>query len=233
MIIYKATNKINGKCYIGQSAFSLERRKLEHEKSSRKTKVTLYFHKAIRKHNKDNFEWEILYECNVRKKINTAEMYYIDKFKSFGKNGYNLTEGGEGSKGYKPTPETLKKISEKTKEGIAKSNKSWSESHKGKKNGMYGKKHSNKTRQKMKENRTGLMTGKDNPSVKNAGTYKVTLPDGVKIVIQNLREFCRKNNLNSGCLYNMCNNRRKSKYKGYWCERIEYSYQRKKELKML
>ena len=57
--------------------------------------------------------------------------------------------------------------------------------------------------------------------------------DGVKIVIQNLREFCRKNNLNSGCLYNMCNNRRKSKYKGYWCERIEYSYQRKKELKML
>lgn len=233
MIIYKSTNKINGKCYVGQSTFSLERRKLEHEKGSRKNKVILYFHKAIRKHGEDNFEWEILYESNSRKELNTAEMYYINKFKSFGKDGYNLTEGGGGSVGYKPTPETLKKISEKTKEGIAKSNKSWSESHKGKKNGMYGKEHSKESKQKMSKNRTGLMTGNDNPSVKGAGTYKVTLPDGVKIVIQNLRQFCRDKNLKCFAFYDMCNNKRKSKYKGYWCERIEYSNQRKKELKLL
>ena len=233
MIIYKSTNKINGKCYIGQSAFSLERRKIEHEKSSRKTKVTAYFHKAIKKYGENNFKQKILYECNNKKELNTAEIYYINKFNSFGENGYNLTEGGNGSVGYKPTPETLKKISEKTKEGIAKSNKSWSESHKGEKNGMYGKTHTKESKQKMKENRTGLMTGDDNPSVKTAGTYKITLPDGVKIVIQNLRKFCREKNLKSYAFYNMCDDKRKSKYKGYWCERLEYSNQRKKELNLL
>ena len=60
MIIYKATNKINGKSYIGQTTKELDERIKGHLNSNK----NLYFHKALEKYSIDNFEWTILEECN-------------------------------------------------------------------------------------------------------------------------------------------------------------------------
>lgn len=49
---------------------------------------------AIRKHGKDNFIVELIETCEVSK-LNEREIYFIDKYKSQGPNGYNLTKGGQ------------------------------------------------------------------------------------------------------------------------------------------
>lgn len=58
MIVYKATNKINNKVYIGITTKTLEHRKRIHIRDS-KTKDT-YFYRALRKYSENNFEWEII-----------------------------------------------------------------------------------------------------------------------------------------------------------------------------
>jgi len=62
MIIYKATNKINGKCYIGQTVKTLARRKCDHLCRLRKGDRDHKFYLALRKYGQENFEWETLQE---------------------------------------------------------------------------------------------------------------------------------------------------------------------------
>lgn len=91
-IIYKITNTVNNKSYIGQTRQSIQFRWNQHTSKKDNT----YFHNAIQKYGKDNFTIEILEECNVEV-LNEREIYYISKFDTF-KNGYNLTIGGDGNK---------------------------------------------------------------------------------------------------------------------------------------
>ena len=95
MIIYKATNKINGKCYIGQTRHSLEHRKTAHLRKAEKG-VETHFYQAIRKYGEENFEWEILCSANDKKRLNELETFYITKFNSI-KNGYNMVDGGDNN----------------------------------------------------------------------------------------------------------------------------------------
>lgn len=95
MIIYKATNKINGKCYIGQTRHSLEYRKSRHL-SCAKRGVKTHFYSAIRKYGEDNFEWEIICSTNDKKRLNELETFYITKYDSI-KNGYNMVDGGDNN----------------------------------------------------------------------------------------------------------------------------------------
>ena len=91
-LIYKATNLINNKSYIGQTTTSLKQRKKEHETSSKLT----YFHLAIKKYGKENFTWEILENNLTFDILNEREKYWIKFYKSNDKTfGYNLTEGGD------------------------------------------------------------------------------------------------------------------------------------------
>ena len=56
--IYKVTNKINGKVYIGQSV-DIGRRWRQHMTAE----DDIYFHKAIQKYGVENFEWEVIEKC--------------------------------------------------------------------------------------------------------------------------------------------------------------------------
>lgn len=91
-IIYKITNKVNGKSYIGQTRYTLEFRWRQHQHKRDDT----YFHNAIHKYGVDNFSIEILEECDIAD-LNSREIFYIAKYDSF-KNGYNLTIGGDGNR---------------------------------------------------------------------------------------------------------------------------------------
>ena len=85
--IYKITNKINGKIYIGQSN-NIKRRFLEHTYRDK-----LPIDMAIKKYGKDNFSFEILEECSLEE-LNEKETYWIKKLKSL-EYGYNCTVGGD------------------------------------------------------------------------------------------------------------------------------------------
>lgn len=95
--IYKITNKLNGKIYIGKS-IDIEKRWKEHIRHSKDefTKKKPIIHKAINKYGPDSFIFEVLEECQ-EDKLNELEMYYINKYNSNNKNiGYNITNGGDG-----------------------------------------------------------------------------------------------------------------------------------------
>lgn len=91
--IYKATNKINGKIYIGQT-LDFKRRKSEHLSAKNGVHAKCIFHKAIQKYGKENFEWEIIDTCQTLDESLFLESLYIAQYNSctFMKNskGYNI-----------------------------------------------------------------------------------------------------------------------------------------------
>ena len=96
--IYKITNKVNGKSYIGQTRKSVEFRWRQHKNS----KDCYDLHKAIRQYGELNFEVSTLKECDVDE-LDKWEIYYISEYNTF-KDGYNMTKGGNG---YNPTRRCL------------------------------------------------------------------------------------------------------------------------------
>lgn len=91
--IYKITNKVNGKIYIGQTIMPIKNRMYKHYSQARTGKGITGIDAAIRKYGKDNFEIEQLVEC-PNEDLNQQEQFYISKYKSF-EDGYNLTIGGQ------------------------------------------------------------------------------------------------------------------------------------------
>ena len=109
MLIYMATNRVNGKEYIGQTIGSLKHRKQGHITDAKLHRDVMYFHKALRKYGFDNFDWEILHDniTNIND-LNKSEIYYIKLYDTF-ENGYNLNAGGKNAL---TSHKTRKKISE-------------------------------------------------------------------------------------------------------------------------
>ena len=92
--IYKATNKITGKSYIGFDS-SWPNRKRKH-KINASTGREGKFYDSIRKHGWNNFIWSIIYQSeNKEHTLNVMEPHYIKEYNTFNR-GYNMTEGGEG-----------------------------------------------------------------------------------------------------------------------------------------
>lgn len=108
--IYKATNTINGKSYIGIDV-RWPHRKSCHKSDARKGSM-YHFHKAIRKYGEDSFEWELLFQSEQVDLILDAEVFYIKMFDSFGTKGYNGNIGGGGMAGRKHTETSKEKMSE-------------------------------------------------------------------------------------------------------------------------
>lgn len=95
--IYKITNQINGKCYIGQSTNILKRWAEHRNRATSKGSEGYegHFYRSIRKYGLNNFSFEILEEC-PKEDLNEKEIFYIMKYHSNQKDfGYNLTIGGD------------------------------------------------------------------------------------------------------------------------------------------
>lgn len=93
--IYKITNDINQKIYIGKTEFSIEKRFREHCQDAfrdRNEKRPLYA--AMRKYDIEHFHIELIEETNIPEE---REKYWIEQYRSF-KNGYNATLGGDGKR---------------------------------------------------------------------------------------------------------------------------------------
>lgn len=124
--IYKVTNLINSKMYIGQ-ARNIKSRWSSH-KSAYSTENTVLY-RAMRKYGLENFKFEVIEECK-EEELDNLEIYYIWYYNTYihaeNSNGYNMTIGGGGSSGLS-----------------------------GEKSNMYGKRHSEETKQKMSESQKG------------------------------------------------------------------------------
>lgn len=81
---------------------------------------TIYLYRAMNKYGSENFDCEILESDISLDNINDREIFWIREINSLMPNGYNLTIGGEGTKGYKMPEETKKKISVIKKEQFKK-----------------------------------------------------------------------------------------------------------------
>lgn len=100
MGIYKITNVLNDRPYIGKSV-NIEQRWKDHKSSSRPVEIggdNCAIHQAIRKYGIENFSFEIL-EITTADKLNEREKYWIDFYNSYN-NGYNCTIGGDGQLKY-------------------------------------------------------------------------------------------------------------------------------------
>lgn len=94
--IYKVTNLINQKIYIGLTYRDIQTRWSEH-KSRANNGSTLYFHNAIRKYDLNNFYIEQIDEADGDT-LKERERYWINYYKSNNREfGYNLTNGGDGN----------------------------------------------------------------------------------------------------------------------------------------
>jgi group I intron endonuclease len=94
--IYKITNKINGKSYIGLTTREFKDRWREHVVFAKSSDLPLY--RAIRKYGFEAFSSEILADSEDNEELQKLEIHFIEYFNTFGDNGYNLTRGGEGSR---------------------------------------------------------------------------------------------------------------------------------------
>ena len=95
--IYKITNTVNQKIYIGQS-IDIKKRFSRHKTSAFNKNSTMYnssFYKAIRKYGLSAFTFEILEEC-PKDVLDDKEQQYIKQYQSNdARYGYNMTEGGK------------------------------------------------------------------------------------------------------------------------------------------
>jgi group I intron endonuclease len=94
--VYKITNTINNKIYIGYTGRTIIQRWKSH-KSAARNGSPFRFHSAIRKYGPDSWKLECLYETEIENDAQQKEQYYIQKFKTndiiF---GYNANSGGCG-----------------------------------------------------------------------------------------------------------------------------------------
>lgn len=87
MIIYKTTNLINGKIYIGKDSINRN----DYLGSG------VLIKRAIKVYGKNNFKKEILQECKDLNELNLAEIYWINFYNSTNLSiGYNISFGGDG-----------------------------------------------------------------------------------------------------------------------------------------
>lgn len=104
--IYKITNLLNGKSYIGQTSQPVEVRWSEHKRG--KTSINSPLKRAIEKYGWDNFNKEVIDTATTLEEALEKEKYWIEYYKTcvlvYGKEaGYNLSRGGEGV--FRITPE--------------------------------------------------------------------------------------------------------------------------------
>ena len=136
--VYKITNKITGKIYIGITNQGSGARYRHHWYESRIGEPSP-IHRSMAKYGEDNFTLEIIDFAETYEELKEKEKFWIKKFNSTDRNiGYNLTEGGDGTFGRTHSEETKEKIRQKA----------------------LGRKISEETKKKMSEARIGKCSDK-------------------------------------------------------------------------
>ena len=133
--VYKITNTVNGKAYIGISVNEPTQGRIKEHLSGRGNRIIA---RAVKKYGKEVFTYEILEENVFDEFLPDLEVAYIANFNTVVPNGYNLTSGGE----------VAKTLSDETRCKI-------SDTLTGEKNPNFGKPMSDEQRKQISESMTG------------------------------------------------------------------------------
>jgi group I intron endonuclease len=162
--IYCIENIINEKKYIGQT-LNLEKRKIKHFNDLRKNKNSNpYLQFSFNKYGINNFKFEILLYCESFE-LTRYEQFFVDFYTP--ETLYNIRlECVDSNLGWSPSSETRKKMSESAKNKIVseETREKLKRIRGGTKNAMYGKHHSEKSKDQIRKNRKGKTSGKNNPN---------------------------------------------------------------------
>lgn len=198
MYVYKIINESTGDFYIGKTIRQLEARFKQHQYDAKSGSDT-HLHRAMRKHGFDNFKIVLIEQ--VDGDLDQREIHWISEMQP----KYNMTSGGEGG-------DTSK--SEKYQQYM----KLHSEFMMGRNNPFYGRSHSEETKRKISEKKTGSRLSEETKRkigdsargrkmprevverqrAQRSKTYRLINPEGEYIIVTNLSQFCRDNNLDQG-----------------------------------
>lgn len=203
-IVYKHTNKINKKCYIGITSQTPNKRWGNGEGYKPKSPTNgAYFYNAIKKYGWDNFTHEILFTGLTHDEANQKEIELIQQYKSNQrKYGYNLDKGGNGSN--RISEETRQRLIDvhKDKAANAERYKKISESRK-------GMTFSDEHKKNLSKSKIGKYDGGLNPNARAVNQYTLAgefirkwdcLTDANREIGVEKANICRaiKNNLTAG-----------------------------------
>ena len=202
--IYMTTNLVNGKKYVGQRTWSEPYMEDNYIGSGKILK------KAIEKYGRDSFSKEIIDWANSKEELDQLEIFWIKHFDANHLSDfYNILSGGQGCV-------------------AGENNPMYGNGYKlrGEKNGMYGKCHSEKTREKMRENHADF-SGKKNPTYGAnhplaKGMLKLDKNKNIVAEYESVGEAARENNCYKQGIYTSC--RTGKLYRGFfWMYKAEYS----------
>ena len=193
--IYRITNSVNGKAYIGQTRHDAEKTRISKHFTGNGNRI---IKRAIEKYGKENFTYEILHDGIIPEFLDTLEKEAIEEFNTLAPHGYNLTTGGEGGSRSK---ETCRKIS-KAREGKKRApfseehRRNISEAKKGKKRAPFSEEHrrnisegkKGKNRKKRgspsEEHRRNISEAKETPERTAARKIFFSLPSEMSLKVK-------------------------------------------------
>jgi group I intron endonuclease len=208
--VYKITNTLTGKSYIGQTIKPKvwDRVKIHFNKSTDFS----YIGRAINKYGRDNFTWEVIACCSCLEDLNYIERLLIQQNDCLVPNGYNLDTGGK-SKG---------KVHKQTKLKIRLKQKFKSKSNSGN-----SKKWNKEMRKKASEKRKGFDT-RSRQRARKANVYKrkikgdfvsvtaINIQTGKEYTYSTIAECCKELKLDATCVSRVCRSKDgRTQHKGY------------------
>lgn len=228
-LIYKVTNLINGKIYIGLTSGQLKRRRNQHYyKTNSDTKESRSdFHNALKNFKEQDFYWEVIEDNIPVENLPTREKYWINYYNSY-KNGYNMNSGGANGDNFRNWRENNSKeiVSLYARLGNQKMKEKLKQNpeleQKRKRNAKIGSiKYYNQHKEEVKQRsyETYLKhkeTANKNLIEANKKRSKKILCIETGIIYESASEAARQNNLSQGNISSVCRGERKTTGKMHW-----------------
>lgn len=216
MIIYKITNTVNSKGYVGQTRQTAKARFSNHKSKAKNSNSKALLHEAMREYGSDAFTIEVLEKIDSEERLNEREKYWIQHENTLSPNGYNETLGGDVLNCHFSHGSKTKNIMRAKKEGM----------FAGKDNPFYGKHHTEETKKLMHESaKSRVVTDEWKANIYKTRKRKPVVNLDTGEVFVSARHACRYYGKNpdsgtAGCVAKVC--RKEKKYKTVMGYHFEY-----------
>ena len=215
MVIYQIMQKSTGLKYVGRTKDFSKRIEKHLSSLNVKTKKHYPLYVAIKENGINDFEWNILEECNTIEESYILEQKWINALNTITPFGFNLSSGGYGNKGFKHSEESKRKISQNNywlgREGVNKGKKFTEEhrknisiAHKGKPNHII---YTDELRNLLSEQKKGIknpMFGKQTANIRKVVNVET------QEIFNSIKEAALAYKCYQANIIAVCTNRRKS-----------------------